>query len=187
MVTFAESCGPTTRALFPRKRKSSTTEGGLDVVAHERKLPRRSTTSEPGHSGELVHRSGRMANRGTIETGVEADEIHTGRTATLRFRRRNRSFDLLLRRGDGSRVEPGSSWRSWARLRQCPPDRAIPEMIELNIGHSIMARAVIVGIAPAVREIKSSSCGHGTTNHVQKFKVSDVSGIPCIASKLLHV
>ena len=143
---------------MPEKREELTTEGGLDVVAHKIKVKDAVTeTPRSRHPCQSVYRSRRRRkSRQRQEVGAHAIEIHTGAYCNVasggataaswrrsRMRQRWRAaLDLEVHGGHGLDYE------------NVLPIAKIPEIVELNIGHSIIARAVIVGIEQAVREMK---------------------------------
>ncbi len=156
MLRIAESLHPRDCCLVPERRAELTTEGGLDVV----------------RQFDAVHLAcQRLATAGTkvslfidarveqleavLKTGVPAIEIHTGHYANAADAERTtellriRDFAQKANRA-GLRVHAGHG----LTLENVGPIAAIPEIEELNIGHSIVARAVSVGIAEAVAEMK---------------------------------
>ncbi len=141
--------------FVPERREEVTTEGGLDVSRDPKGL--RSAIEALGASGvrtslfidpdlDTVTRS--------RDLGAVAIELHTGRyahhpndPAVLRAledaSRHGKALGLAVHAGHG------------LTTRNVAPVAAIPEIEELNIGHSIVSRAVFVGIADAVREMRA--------------------------------
>lgn len=156
MVAFAESVKPDDACFVPEKREELTTEGGLDVVSHKVKIK----DAVERLQGRGIHVSLFIdPEPAQIETAKEvsahAIEIHTGSYCNASGRERDRELGVIvsaatLARKLGLEVHGGHG----LSYDNVLPVAAIPEIVELNIGHSIIARAVIVGIERAVREMK---------------------------------
>jgi len=140
----------------PEKRQELTTEGGLDVVAHKRKIKDAVARLQDHGIHVALFIDPVIAQ---IETAIElaagAIEIHTGSYCNLNGAKRERERRKIvsaakLARSLGLEVHGGHG----LNYDNVLPIAKIPEMVELNIGHSIIARAVIVGIQQAVREMK---------------------------------
>jgi pyridoxine 5-phosphate synthase len=153
IIDLAERVRPHEVTIVPERREEVTTEGGLDVSHDPSRLARTiarlrdagircSLFIDPDHDAVLRSR----------DLGADAIEMHTGRYA----HQAGDSGPLVaLRRaatqasGLGLAVHAGHG----LTLRNVGPVAAIPEVEELNIGHSIVSRAVFIGIAEAVREM----------------------------------
>ncbi|HJX10879.1 MAG TPA: pyridoxine 5'-phosphate synthase [Candidatus Binatia bacterium] len=156
MVAFAESVKPNDACFVPEKREELTTEGGLDVVSHKAKIKEAVERLQ----GRGIHVSLFIDPKpaqieAAKETGAHAIEIHTGSYCNGSGRVRDEELGAIvlavtLARNLGLEVHGGHG----LNYDNVLPVAAIPEIVELNIGHSIIARAVIVGIAQAVREMK---------------------------------
>ncbi len=156
MVAFAESVKPDDACFVPEKREELTTEGGLDVVSHKAKIKEAVERLE----GRGIHVSLFIdPEPAQIETakevGAHAIEIHTGSYCNTSGRERDEELGAIfsavtLARKLGLEVHGGHG----LNYDNVLPIAAIEEIVELNIGHSIIARAVIVGIEQAVREMK---------------------------------
>ena len=156
MVAFAERLLPADACFVPEKREELTTEGGLDVVAREAKV----TDAVRTLQGCGVHVSLFIDPvKAQIEcakrTGAHAIEIHTGTFCNAGSSMRDKeraeianAAGLAARLGLEVHAGHGLDYQNVLPIAQ------IPEIVELNIGHSIIARAVIVGIEQAVREMK---------------------------------
>jgi len=156
MVSFAEKLRPNDACFVPEKREELTTEGGLDVAAHRQKI----REAVQHLQGAGIHVSlfvdpKRVQIEASHEVGAHAIEIHTGMycnavgserveqlEAIVAASKLAQSLELEVHGGHGLNYE------------NVLPVAEIPAMVELNIGHSIVARAVIVGIERAVREMK---------------------------------
>jgi pyridoxine 5-phosphate synthase len=156
MVSVALSVRPDTATLVPEKREELTTEGGLDVLGGGDKVAtavRR--LREAGVRVSLFVDPNLDQINESLRIGAEAVEIHTGRYAdaagsTERDEELHRIADaakLAHRVGLEPLAGHGLDYQNVG------PIVRIPELTELNIGHSIMARALAVGIAEAVREM----------------------------------
>ena len=156
MISFAEDVRPNDACFVPERREELTTEGGLDVLAHKEKVKDAvARLRERGIRVSLFIDPVGAQIEAARESGAHAIEIHTGaycnasdaqrdteRSAIARAARYAQSLGLEVHGGHGLNYE------------NVTPICQIPEIIELNIGHSIIARAVIVGIEHAVREMK---------------------------------
>ena len=156
MVEFAENLRPDDACFVPEKREELTTEGGLDVVTRKSKIKEA--------VGRLQDRSIQVSlfvdpEKKQIdaakEVGAHAVEIHTGTYcnasgADREKERQDVAAAATLARSLGLEVHGGHG----LNYENVLPIASIPEIVELNIGHSIIARAVIVGLEQAVREMK---------------------------------
>jgi pyridoxine 5-phosphate synthase len=159
MVGIAERLRPFQVTLVPERREELTTEGGLDVAAASARLaeviPRLAAAGvrvsifiDPDR--ETVERVRRL--------GAHAIELHTGRyahAASAGAREADAQAAVLrtaarLGRDLGVAVHAGHG----LTVRNVGPVAAIAEIEELNIGHTIVSRAVFVGLAAAVREMR---------------------------------
>jgi pyridoxine 5-phosphate synthase len=156
MVAFAENIRPDDACFVPEKREELTTEGGLDVVSHREKI------------GEAAQRLQSLGVRVTLfvdperaqieasrEACAHAVEIHTGAYCNALGIEREKQLRAIveaskLAQSLGLEVHGGHglNYDNVLAIAQ------ISEMTELNIGHSIVARAIIVGIEQATREMK---------------------------------
>lgn len=156
MVGIAARLRPFSATIVPEKRKEITTEGGLDVLASSRLL--QGAVRELRGAGIVVSLfidpdMGQV--RAAKEAGADAVEIHTG-TYCAAFQAGRHAKELEKVRaavaygsGIGLKVLAGHG----LDLRNIVPVLALPEIEEFNIGHSIVARAVFVGLGQAVREM----------------------------------
>ena len=156
MVALAEKLRPDDACFVPEEREELTTEGGLDVAANKQKiLEAVRRLQERGIQVSLFIDPRKNQIEASQVVGAHAVEIHTGaycnaadaerekeRAAVAAAAALAHSLALEVHGGHGLDYD------------NVPPIAAIPEIVELNIGHSIIARAVIVGIEQAVREMK---------------------------------
>jgi pyridoxine 5-phosphate synthase len=156
MVAYAEKIRPHDACFVPEKREELTTEGGLDVVAHKIKVRDAvKKLQDRGIQVSLFIDPAQTQIETAKEVGADAIEIHTGAYCNVAMATRQRELAAIadaaaLARRLGLEVHAGHGLDYGNVL----PIAKIPEIVELNIGHSIIARAVIVGIEQAVREMK---------------------------------
>ncbi|HEY0972418.1 MAG TPA: pyridoxine 5'-phosphate synthase [Gemmatimonadales bacterium] len=154
MLAIAEELRPHQVTLVPERREEVTTEGGLDLTARPEELAaalRRLDTA--GIRTSLFIDPDPAAVRRAWELGAKAIELHTGRYAhhpsdpsTLDDLKRSTEAGAEL----GLAVHAGHG----LTVANVGPVAAIRAIEELNIGHSIVSRAVFVGLAEAVAEIR---------------------------------
>lgn len=157
MVKIALFIKPHLVTLVPERRQELTTEGGLDVVGRRDQI---STLVGLLHDGGIPVSVFIDPNLNQVKAchKVCADyvEIHTGRYANAtRLKEEQTEVEgithtakLAFKLGMGVNAGHGLNYRNIKRLTH------IPEVVEFNIGHSIIARAVLVGLDRAVREMK---------------------------------
>jgi pyridoxine 5-phosphate synthase len=156
MVAYAEKIRPHDACFVPEKREELTTEGGLDVVAHKIKVRDAvKKLQDRGIQVSLFIDPAQTQIETAKEVGADAIEIHTGAYCNVAMAARQRELAAIadaaaLARRLGLEVHAGHGLDYGNVL----PIAKISEIVELNIGHSIIARAVIVGIEQAVREMK---------------------------------
>lgn len=157
MIGIALERKPADVCLVPEKRQELTTEGGLDVVANLAAVT--SAVSDLGAAGirsSLFIDPDRKQLDAAVQAGAPVVELHTGTYADaggeVQENERQRLLDaclygheigLIINAGHGLHL---GNVQSVARL---------PHMNELNIGHSIIARAIFVGLEQAVQEMKA--------------------------------
>ena len=150
MVAYAEKIRPHDACFVPEKREELTTEGGLDVVAHKIKVKDAvKKLQDRGIHVSLFIDPAQAQIETAKEVGADAIEIHTGAYCNVATAARQRELAAIadaaaLARRLGLEVHAGHG----LDYENVLPIAKIPEIVELNIGHSIIARAVIVGIEP---------------------------------------
>jgi len=156
IVKIAEQIRPNQVTLVPEKRAELTTEGGLDCVKYKKRL---------AQVVKRMHKKGILVSTfitpeldqigASAETSCDAIELHTGMYANAKkeqtIRRRLKelvagkdfamSKKLIVHAGHG------------LTYRNIGPVARIPDLCEFNIGHSIIARAVFVGIRQATAQM----------------------------------
>ncbi len=157
VIRFAVEHRPMQATLVPERREEVTTEGGLDLGDAER----RSRVSDAlarlraaGIRTSLFIDPAEDAIRASRELGADAVELHTGEYANAPRDRRGAELERLRRsarlaRDIGLAVHAGHG----LTYENVTPVAAIAEIEELNIGHSVVSRAILVGMERAVREM----------------------------------
>lgn len=158
MVAIAAEVMPSDCCLVPERREELTTEGGLDVAGQRdaiRAACRRLT--ESGIRVSLFIDPDPIQIDAAVETGVPVVELHTGAYADAETRdARARELDRIVAASEhaasrGLTVHAGHG----LNFHNVSPVAQIPEIVELNIGHAIVAQAVFDGLAGAVSRMKS--------------------------------
>lgn len=156
IVALAERLRPHQATLVPERREEVTTEGGLDLGRDTGRLRdvlgrlmaagiRTSLFIDPDPA--VIDRAAAL--------GVPAVELHTGRYAHT-WRQDDRALGELRHAARHARAAALAVHAGHGlTYDNVGPVAAIPEIEELNIGHSIVSRAVLVGMESAVREMAS--------------------------------
>lgn len=156
VVEIACRVKPDRATLVPEKREELTTEGGLDVVKH---LARVKEVTGRLHDAGIVVSLFIEPDRAQVDAAVAAEadavEFHTGAYAN--------AHNALIQAGLLAQLEEAARYASRMGLEVAAghgldldnvgPVAAIPEIEELNIGHSIISRAIVHGIEKAVSEM----------------------------------
>lgn len=158
MLSIAERVRPADVCLVPERREELTTEGGLDVVAHQMEVSAAcQRLSSAGIRVSLFIDPDPEQLRAAKAAGAPVVELHTGCYAEAIGAQREKELKRLqvaVAAGIelGLQVNAGHG----LTLDNVGPVAAIDGVRELNIGHAIVARAVFVGLAEAVREMKQA-------------------------------
>lgn len=158
MVALACRLKPPDVCLVPERRQELTTEGGLDVAGQETAVAEAVRRLRgAGVRVSLFIDAEAQQIDAAQRSGAAAIEIHTGRYAD--------AADAATRTAELARVRLGAERASAGglivnaghglNLDNVEPIAALPQIHELNIGHSIVARAIFVGIEAATREMKA--------------------------------
>jgi len=157
VLAIACEVTPHQATLVPERREEVTTEGGLDVAGGKQKVAEAvRRLKDAGIVVSLFLDPDPAQLEAGASLGVDAIELHTGAYAhasanhhadrelvtLMAAGRQVRAAGLLLNAGHG------------LTYRNVQPVAAIEGMHELNIGHSIVARAIMVGLEQAVRDMK---------------------------------
>jgi pyridoxine 5-phosphate synthase len=156
IVRIAEEVRPDQVTLVPEKRAELTTEGGLDCATYKKRL---------AEVVKRMHKKGILVSTfitpeeaqiiASAQTGCDAIELHTGPYANARGQKAVSKRLAELRAGRDMGIQNkltvhaghGLTYRNIAAVAR------IEGLCEFNIGHSIIARAVLVGIAQATAEM----------------------------------
>lgn len=157
MLTIAESVRPKYCCLVPEKREELTTEGGLDVSSQLHKITESCVRlKESGIRVSLFIDADEKQINAAVESSAPCIEIHTGHYAdTIDDDKRKQELNKIIKSVEyasdaGLKVHAGHGL-SYTNVMEIA---SIPEILELNIGHSIISRAVLSGLSDAVREMK---------------------------------
>lgn len=158
MLAIAREVTPSDCCLVPESREELTTEGGLNIVGHESRVRDAcASLAEAGIRVSLFIDPDKAQVEASASVGAPVIELHTGAYADAgsapecaveleRVRSAAefaRSLGLLVHAGHG------------LNYHNVMPVAAIPEILELNIGHSIVSQAVFDGLATAVARMKA--------------------------------
>ena len=156
MLGIATALKPQDCCLVPEKREELTTEGGLDVAGQPQKVADAcARLAEGGIRASLFIDPDQRQLDAAVAAGAPVVELHTGAYAdasgaaqaaelerVVAAATYGQSLGLVINAGHGLHYE------------NVVPIAVIPEIIELNIGHAIVSRAVFDGFANAVHEMK---------------------------------
>jgi pyridoxine 5-phosphate synthase len=156
VVRLACQIKPDQATLVPERREEVTTEGGLDVVRHWDATAQAVKQLQSAAIAVSLFLDAELPQiEAAARLGVTAVELHTGKYALARGTDRQEELQKLIRGGRRIRelgmalhAGHGLHYQNVRRIAQ------IEGMHELNIGHSIIARAIMVGMLQAVREMK---------------------------------
>jgi pyridoxine 5-phosphate synthase len=156
MLGIACRIRPQDACLVPEKREEVTTEGGLDVHGQSARIGDACVRlAAAGIRVSLFIDPDPVQIEASRRAGAPVIELHTGAYAEAQGAERAREFDRLqsgarLAASLGLTVNAGHG----LHYHNVGPVAALPEIVELNIGHAIIARAVFDGLARAVRDMK---------------------------------
>lgn len=158
MLSIACRIKPAYCCLVPEKREELTTEGGLDVAGQQDKVTAAvERLAEQGIATSLFVDADKQQIDAAVATGAPIIELHTGHYADATDDRTRSQLLAQLRdaaeyaQAAGLQVNAGHG----LHYHNTAAVAAIPQLVELNIGHAIIARAVIVGLEQAVRDMKT--------------------------------
>ncbi|MBW8016965.1 MAG: pyridoxine 5'-phosphate synthase [Planctomycetes bacterium] len=156
IVKIAERIRPDQVTLVPEKRAELTTEGGLDCVKNKKRI---------AAIVKRMHKKGILVSTfitpneehilASAETGCDAVELHTGMYANAKTDRAIEKTLNALRDGRDIALTSGLIVHAGHGLtyRNIAPVAKIEGLCEFNIGHSIVSRAVLVGMKQATQEM----------------------------------
>ncbi|MCA9177308.1 MAG: pyridoxine 5'-phosphate synthase [Planctomycetales bacterium] len=162
IVELACRLRPEQATLVPERREEVTTEGGLDVAGRQDDVRKSADRlREAGIRVSLFLDPDMRQLEAAAQLEIDAVELHTGRYALAA----EASGDETNRQAELAQLAEASAFirkQRWAlhaghglNYRNVVPVAAIQDMFELNIGHAIVSRAVLVGMERAVREMKT--------------------------------
>ncbi len=158
MINIALQTQPEYVCLVPEKREEVTTEGGLDVCGNLDKVKKAcETLGEAGIKVSLFIDAEERQIEAAAKVGAPFIEIHTGHYADAPDeKRRDQQYQLIYQgvkfaKSQGLMVNAGHG----LHYHNVAPIAAIEDIYELNIGHSIVARAIFSGLTKAVADMKA--------------------------------
>lgn len=157
ILSIALQVKPDIVCFVPERRAEVTTEGGLDVASHWLALSdARKKINDAGIQVSLFITPDPAQIEAAARVGGQFVELHTGAFAENFHRKRERAgeFERLIAAAIqahqlGLQVNAGHG----LNYRNVPALRQVPHLVELNIGHSIVSRAIVAGLSTAVREM----------------------------------
>lgn len=159
MISIALEIKPDYVTLVPEKREEVTTEGGIDIIKN---LDKFTAVVDKLQSADIPVSWFIDADERQIEAAAKTQakfiELHTGKYADAVKEETQQQELIALQKGTkqalelGLRVNAGHGLTYW----NVYPVACIPGIEELNIGHSIISRSVLVGLERAVREMKQA-------------------------------
>jgi pyridoxine 5-phosphate synthase len=162
MVAIALEIKPDYVTLVPENRQEITTEGGLDVAGQADRLTQIVTVLQSANIPVSLFVDAATAQlQASAATGAQLIELHTGQYAEAATATHQAKELQTLREGCelalklGLRVNAGHGLTYW----NVYPVACLPGMEELNIGHTIISRSVLVGMERAVREMNQAMRG----------------------------
>jgi pyridoxine 5-phosphate synthase len=157
MIAIAREVRPSDCCLVPEKRQEITTEGGLDVAGQVQRIQDATAAlTGQGIRVALFIDPDPPQIEAAARAGAPVVELHTGTYADASGS--HQAVELQrLRAGAHLAASLGITVHAGHGLHyhNVQPVAAIPEIVELNIGHSIISRAVFDGLTVAVREMKA--------------------------------
>ena len=157
MIAIARRVRPHDVCLVPEKREELTTEGGLDVAGQVPRLREACVAlAEVGSRVSLFIDPEPRQLEASLEAGAPVVELHTGAYAETTGERQAVELARIVEAARyGSRIGLTVHAGHGLHYHNVQAVAAVPAIVELNIGHAIVARAIVDGIAAAVREMKS--------------------------------
>ncbi len=155
MITIALERKPADVCLVPEQREELTTEGGLDVVGNRTAVAGAvAQLKDAGIRVSLFIDPDRQQLAAARDSGAPVVELHTGTYADAAGDEQERELERLhvaceIGHTLGLQINAGHG----LHRRNVQAVARLPHMTELNIGHSIIARSIFVGLEEAVREM----------------------------------
>lgn len=157
MLGIALRHRPHAACIVPEKREERTTEGGLDVAGqHDVLAPMVRALREAGVRVSLFIEPSPEQIAAAVSLGAPVVELHTGRYADTEGEAR---ADELRRLSDAAALAAKNGIEVHAghglTFDNVQPIAAIPQVVELNIGHFLVGEAIFVGLYESVRRMKA--------------------------------
>ncbi len=164
IVAFALDIKPDIVCIVPERREEVTTEGGLEVVGHEEAITATcARMRDAGITTSLFIGPDPAQISAAARAGADAIELHTGRYGDHWHLKRERNDEIqrlvaAARQAHelGLQVNAGHG----LNVENLPLIHLVPHLVELNIGHSIVSRAVFIGLDAAVKEMLKAMEGY---------------------------
>jgi pyridoxine 5-phosphate synthase len=163
MVKIAYEYKPDVVTLVPERREELTTEGGLEVALKKDDLAKLIKNLKDGEIKVSLFIDPDLDQvRASHKVGADRIELHTGRYCEARDERdRSRELSRIIDAAKlAAKLGMGIAAGHGLHYENVGPIARIAEIDELNIGHAIVARAVLVGFERAVREMLGRMRGH---------------------------
>ena len=150
---------PKAVCIVPERREERTTEGGLDVAGqHNRLVPFISALNDNGSRVSLFIEAVIHQIEAAARTDAKVVEFHTGAYAhALDEGDQDKADEILTRLEDGAKLAKSLGlevhFGHGLTFENVGPIAAIPEGMELNIGHFIIGEAIFMGLEPAIKEM----------------------------------
>lgn len=171
MLAIALKTKPHAACIVPEKRQEVTTEGGLDVITHEKFLmPYVKQLKDAGIRVSLFIDPVKAQIDAACNVGAQVVELHTGEYCKERGARDEergkissshlapRSSSLLLKLQEAATYAAKAGLECHAghglSFANVKPVAAIPEIVELNIGHFIIGEAIFIGLKECIRHMR---------------------------------
>lgn len=158
MIAIACEVKPAYACLVPEKREELTTEGGLDVAGQLEKITQAvAKLAAKGIKVSLFIDADKSQIDAAVASGAPYIEIHTGcyadaETDAEQLKELMRITEMAKYAHDKGLIVNAGHGLHYHNVK---PIAAIPELYELNIGHAVIARAAIDGLATAVKDMKT--------------------------------
>ncbi len=160
MLAIALRHKPNACCIVPEKRQEVTTEGGLDAVAHGNHLPSIiDPLKEAGIRVSLFIDADEAQIEAAAKLGADIIELHTGTYCHAHHDGDAAAFDAELEKlKAGAALAAGLGLEVHAGHGLCfetvAPIAAIPQVIELNIGHFLIGEAIFIGLEEAIAKMR---------------------------------
>jgi len=161
MESIALAHGPHAACLVPERREEVTTEGGLNVVAgHNRVASAVKTLRDAGSRVSLFIEADRDQIRASADIGAQVVELHTGAYCdAARAGETDRAEAILRRLREGAALAHSLGLEVHAGhgidYATVAPVAAIPELMELNIGHFLIGEAIFIGLTASIQRMRT--------------------------------